>query len=227
MLASIIHAIQIQLTRVTDLTILGVILIFYSPGANCSVPVWLDDPAPALAPDSVLAGEGGGAGTAVGVVITILVLSLAITVTVYYRKRFHSLKTQLSHVHYSATGGGHQAYHQGPDPDQHHGSLLCAGGGPHHFDNPVYATCRRDTGTGSLNNTTRLHNTIVKNVNRSREKERSLTLPAPRRLAGAGARLAEETAEEEMSDTISEKGVYYLIFVPFNTQSYKVMQSQE
>ena len=60
----------------------------------------------------------------------------------------------------------------------------------------------------------------MKNVNRSREKERSLTLPAPRRLAGAGARLAEETAEEEMSDTISEKGVYYLIFVPFNKQSY-------
>lgn len=207
-MASIIHAIQIQLTRVTDLTILGAILIFHSPGANCSVPVWLDDPAPALAPDSVLAGEGGGAGTAVGVVITILVLSLAITVTVYYRKRFHSLKTQLSHVHYSATGGGHGAYHQDPDRDQHHGSLLCGGGGgPHHFDNPVYATCRRDTGTGSLNNTTRLHNTIVKNVNRSREKERSLTLPAPRRMAGA-RRDREETAEEEMSDTISEKGVY-------------------
>ena len=176
------------------------------------MPVWLDDPAPALAPDSVLAGEGGGAGTAVGVVITILVLSLAITVTVYYRKRFHSLKTQLSHVHYSATGGGHQDYHQGPDRDQRHGSLLCGGGGgPHHFDNPVYATCRRDTGTGSLNNTTRLHNTIVKNVNRSREKERSLTLPAPRRVPGAGARLAEE-AEEEMSDTISEKGLFLILF---------------
>ena len=178
-----------------------------TPGANCSVPVWLDDPAPALSPDSVLAGEGGGAGTAVGVVITILVLSLVITVTVYYRKRLHSLKTQLSHVHYSATGG-HQDYHQGNQRDQHPSSLLCgAGGGPHHFDNPVYATCRRDTGAGSLNNTTRLHNTIVKNVNRSREKERSLTLPAPRRLPGAGARLVEE-AEEELSDTISEKGTF-------------------
>ena len=184
-----------------------------TPGANCSVPVWLDDPAPALSPDSVLAGEGGGAGTAVGVVITILVLSLAITVTVYYRKRFHSLKTQLSHVHYSATGG-HQDYHQGPghQRDQHHGSLLCgSGGGPHHFDNPVYATCRRDTGTGSLNNTTRLHNTIVKNVNRSREKERSLTLPAPRRHgSAAGARTMDE-AEEEIADTISEKGKCVLL----------------
>ena len=51
----------------------------------------------------------------------------------------------------------------------------------------------------------------MKNVNRSREKERSLTLPAPRRVPGAGARLTEE-AEEEMSDTISEKGLFLILF---------------
>ena len=50
----------------------------------------------------------------------------------------------------------------------------------HHFDNPVYATCRASDQrhVSSLNNT-RLHNTIVKNINQSREK--SLTLPASRR----------------------------------------------
>ena len=174
------------------------------------MPVWVDDPSPTLAPDSGLAGEGGGAGGAVGVVATILVLSLAITVTVYYRKRFHRLKTQMSHVHYSATGGGPGNYQPGGQGRAGQSSLLCGAGarspGPHHFDNPVYATCRRDTGAGSLNNTTRLHNTIVKNVNRSREKERSLTLPAPRRHgSAAGARTMDE-AEEEMADTISEKG---------------------
>ena len=151
------------------------------------MPVWVDDPSPALAPDSGLAGEGGGAGGAVGVVATILVLSLAITVTVYYRKRFHSLKTQLSDGRYSSSSQNNLS------PCQ-----------PHHFDNPVYATCRARattiTNSANLNNSRVVHNTVVKETNKCREKFN--TLP-PGRLR----HMARCLEEDEMSDdTNSEKG---------------------
>ena len=74
----------------------------------------------------------------------------------------------------------------------------------HHFDNPVYATCRAsDQGHVSSLNNTRLHNTIVKNINQSREK--SLTLPASRRCVDMATTCA-NGEEDDMSDTVSEKG---------------------
>ena len=71
-------------------------------------------------------------------------------------------------------------------------------GRPHHFDNPVYATCRPGLAATPLNNA-RLHNTILKNVNRSRER-------AGR--AGPGQRHSSPACceEDDMSDTTSEKG---------------------
>ena len=70
-------------------------------GPNCSTAIWQENPA-ATQP-TLGEHQEGGAGTAVGIILTILILSLTITVTVYYRKRFYSLKTQMSHVHYSAS----------------------------------------------------------------------------------------------------------------------------
>ena len=155
-------------------------------GPNCSTAVWQQDSAPA--PTLQAQGEEGGAGTAVGVIVTILILSLTITVTVYYRKRFHSLKTQMSHVHYSSSSHNNQ-------PGQ------CQ---PHHFDNPVYATCRARATTittpGSLNNG-RVHNTIVKDTNKCRDKFNTLPPGSLRHMA----RCMEE--EELSDDTNSEKGL--------------------
>ena len=148
--------------------------------------MWQQDSAPA--PTLQAQGEEGGAGTAVGVIVTILILSLTITVTVYYRKRFHSLKTQMSHVHYSSSSHNNQ-------PGQ------CQ---PHHFDNPVYATCRARATTittpGSLNNG-RVHNTIVKDTNKCRDKFNTLPPGSLRHMA----RCMEE--EELSDDTNSEKGL--------------------
>ena len=76
-------------------------------------------------------------------------------------------------------------------------------------------------------NNTRLHNTIVKNVNRCRDtvhqeatrgegghyKEgRSLTLPSARRCLASSVAVE----EDEMSDTVSEKGENMIIsiFIP-------------
>ena len=109
-----------------------------TPGPNCSTPAWQQDPL-ATSPTLQTTGEEDGPGTALGIILTILLLSLTITVTVYYRKRFHSLKSQMSDVHYSSTS------HNNLGPCQ-----------PHHFDNPVYATCRARattiTNTANLNN---------------------------------------------------------------------------
>ena len=116
----------------------------------------------------------------VGVIVTILIMSLVIFITITYRKRIQSLKSQLSHVHYS----------------NHHVSSACQGSS-HHFDNPVYATC-------SVNNS-RLHNSIVKNVNIGREK--SNTLPASRRVFGQMvADTCAAAEDDELSDNSSEKG---------------------
>ena len=157
-----------------------------APGPNCSTPAWQQDPL-ATSPTLQTTGEEDGPGTALGIILTILLLSLTITVTVYYRKRFHSLKSQMSDVHYSSTS------HNNLGPCQ-----------PHHFDNPVYATCRARattiTNTASLNNS-RVHNTILKETNKCREK--FATLP-PGRLRH---QLAHCLEEDEMSDdTNSEKG---------------------
>ena len=98
-------------------------------------------------------------------------------------------------------------------------------------------------------NNTRLHNTIVKNVNRCRDtvhqeatrgegghyKEgRSLTLPSARRCLASSVAVE----EDEMSDTVSEKGENMIIsiFVPSfhfpgfgctgNAFKYSSLQSQ-
>ena len=112
-----------------------------------------------------------------GILSTIIIMSLVIFISITYRKRLKRLKTQLTHVHYS----------------NHHVST-CQSGSSHHFDNPVYATC-------SVTNS-RLHNSIVKNVNIGRE--RSSTLPPARRVLShvSGA----DTAEDDESSESSEKG---------------------
>ena len=174
------------------------LIILQFSGVNCSVPIWLEDSSSASSPDLSRSEDGGGAGTAVGIIVTILIMTLTITITVYYRKRFHTLKTQLTHVHYSTHDHNNQDNCGGRNRAQ-----------SHHFDNPVYATCRaRESDHATLNNT-RLHNTIVKNINRSREK--SSTLPASRRVAclgGIGASSGSGVCvdDDELSDTISEKG---------------------
>ena len=98
-------------------------------------------------------------------------------------------------------------------------------------------------------NNTRLHNTIVKNVNRCRDtvhqeatrgegghyKEgRSLTLPSARRCLASSVAVE----EDEMSDTVSEKGENMIIsiFIPSfhfpgfgctgNAFKYSSLQSQ-
>ena len=149
-------------------------------GSNCSVPIWLPDPG--LPSHSSGHDNDGGAGSVVGVIVTILIMSLVIFITITYRKRIQSLKSQLSHVHYS----------------NHHRASSCQAGSSHHFDNPVYATC-------SVNNT-RLHNSIVKNVNIGREK--SNTLPASRRVFGhvPADTCAAGAEDDELSDNSSEKG---------------------
>jgi len=119
-------------------------------------------------------------GALVGALLTVVLSGVTTLVVLYYRRRFHRLKTELAHVHYRA------------EADQQ----LDTG---HHFDNPVYSTFRASpslcTASTPLNNA-RLHNRIVKNTNSAREKSQALKKD----------RSTTCLDEDDGSDTTSERG---------------------
>ena len=69
-------------------------------GPNCSLVVWRDDGDRAAVGGGAASEPGGLAGLLASLTALILLCS-ALALTFYYRHRFQSLKTQLSHVRYS------------------------------------------------------------------------------------------------------------------------------